>query len=508
MRRRAAGLLLAATIGPGCASEAAPDPQAIVVGLGNAPANLDPGVALDEASQRVHQLLFSSLLKFDDNLHVVPDLATRFETTDGRVYVAEIPAGVPFHDGRELTAEDVAYTFRRFLDPAFVSGRKGAYSDLERVEVLDRYTVAFHLRAPSAAFPSNVTSMGIVPVGTGSEASRQPIGSGPYRLVEFIPDASVTLAAFEDYYRGAPRNAGVVLKVVPDETMRGLELRKGDVDIVVNDIAPDIVHALAGEPQLSVQTGPGLDFGYIGINLRDPVLADRRVRQAISFAVDRTAIVRHLRRGLAQEAAGILPPISWAYASDVEPTPHDPARAGALLDEAGLRDPDGDGPAPRLHLTLKTSTAETYRLQAAVIQEQLAEVGIDLEIKSYEFATLFADVIGGNVQLYTLVFVGGSVANPDILRRVFHSAQIPPLGFNRGHYRNPEVDRLLDAATGTLDRDVGLRAYLDVQRLIAGDVPVVSLWTRRNVVVAQRDLEGITLSPLGDYEFLRLVERR
>ncbi|HUL73901.1 MAG TPA: ABC transporter substrate-binding protein [Vicinamibacterales bacterium] len=504
MRCRAAVAALGLCGAAACADVSHPRDR-IVIAMANSPTNLDPGIGLDEASQKLHQLLFSSLLKIDDSLRVVPDLAVRFEARDDRTYVAEIPRGVHFHDGREMTSADVVFTFRRFLDPAFVSGRKGAYRGLESVEALDRYTTAFHLRAPSASFPINLV-MGIVPAGTGPDAGRRPIGSGPYRLAEFVPDDHVSLTAFAGYYGGAPANAGLDFRTVPDETMRGLELRKGSVDLVVNDLSPDLVEGLRAEGRLTVVTGPGTDYAYVGLNLRDPALRDLRVRQAIGYAIDQRAIVTYLRRGLAEPATGIVPPMSWAYAPDVFRFSHDPDKARALLDEAGYRDPDGAGPAPRLHLTLHTSTDERYRLQAAVIQQDLRDVGIALDVRSSEFATLMADVIKGNVQLYTLQFVG--ITDPDMLRRAFYSTQTPPEGFNRGHYHNDEVDRLIDAATSASDEATRRADYQQAQRVIAADAPIISLWYKTNVAVAQPSLTGVTLTPTADFVFLKNVARR
>lgn len=498
----AAALLLPATAG--CRAEPQAGGGPIVVALANSPTNLDPGIGIDEASQKLHQLLFRSLVKIDADLRVVPDLATRFDTTDFLNYAAEIPPGVRFHDGREMTAEDIVYTFRRFLDPKFTSPRKGAYSALAAIEPTGRYTVTFTLKAPSASFPINLI-MGIVPAGTGAEAVRTPIGSGPYKLAEFVPDDHVTLAPFADAYGGAPANPGLVFKVVPDETMRGLELRKGSVDLVVNDLSPDLVHSLERDPELAVTTGPGTDYAYIGMNLRDPALADARVRQAIAYAVDNDAIIQYLRRGLARRATGVVPSMSWAYEDDVVRYDRDPARARALLDDAGVRDPDGDGPEPRLRLTLKTSTAEAYRLQAAVLQQHLAEVGIAIDVRSYEFATLMTDVVRGNVQLYTLQYVG--VTDPDMLRRAFHSEQVPPNGFNRGHYKNAEVDALLADASAALDEARRREVYGRIQKIVAADAPYVSLWAKTNVAVARASLEGITLSPIADFMFLRYVRR-
>ena len=501
---RAAAVVLALLGISACGPERTAPPDVIVVALANSPVNLDPAIGADEASQRMHQLLFSSLLKIDDSLRVVPDLATRFETTDHQTYVAGIPAGVRFHDGREMTAEDVAFTFRRFLDPAFTSGRKGAYRALERIDVIDRRTVAFRLTEPSVSFPINLV-MGIVPAGTGPEAARAPIGSGPYQLAEFVLDDRVLLTPFAGSYQGPARNSGLLFKVVPDETMRGLELRKGSVDLVVNDLSPDLVHGLEEQAGLQVVTAPGTDFAYLGFNVRDPLLADVRIRRAIGFAIDYDAIVTYLRRGLARPASSLVPSISWAARPGPPAFAHDPARARALLDEAGFPDPDGDGPAPRFPLTLKTSTAEAYRVQAAVIQQDLADVGIALEIRSYEFATLFADVVRGNVQLYTLQFVG--ITDPDMLRRVYHSSQMPPNGFNRSGYANAEVDRLIEAAGAALDEDRRRALYQQVQEIVAHEAPLLGLWAKTNVAVAQPDLRGITLSPTADFSVLARVSR-
>lgn len=486
----------------GCGGATPRPADVIVVGMANSPTNFDPAVGLDEASQKVHQLLFSSLLKIDDDLRVVPDLALSIAQPDPSTYVVELPTGVKFHDGRTLTARDVAFTFRRFLDPKFISGRKGAYRALTRVEVIDDTHVSFHLAEPSAAFPVNLV-MGIVPEGTGAEAARAPIGSGPYRLEQFVPDDVTRLVAFEGYYQGAPSNRGVVLRVIPDETMRGLELRKGSIDLVVNDLSPDIVEGLKQRAELQVVTAPGTDYAYLGFNLRDPVLQNRALRLAIGYAVDTQAIVTYLRRGLASPATTIVPPMSWAHNSSVFQFTRDLDRARQLLDEAGYPDPDGAGPLPRLRLTLKTSTAEAYRLQAAVLQQQLSEVGVALDIRSYEFATLFADVLRGNVQLYTLQWVG--VTDPDMLRRVFHSSQIPPAGFNRGYYANPEADRLIDAATAALDEAERGRLYRQAQNVIAADAPYISLWYKTNVAVGAARLRGLHLTATSDFSFLRLV---
>jgi len=362
----------------------------------------------------------------------------------------------------------------------------------------------FHLREPFASFPVNLV-MGIVPSGTPAGAPAR-VGAGPYRFVRMQADDRVELAPFSGYFAGAPRNAGVILRVIPDDTMRGLELQTGALDVVINDLAPDIVRALQQDGRLQVVTSPGLDYAYVGINLRDPVLADVRVRRALGMGVNSAAIIEHLRRRLAVPATGIIPPMSWAYAPDVAPTPYDPAQARRLLDEAGHPDPDGDGPGPRLRLTLKTSTAEFVRLQATVIQQDLARIGVAVDVRAYEFATLYADVLKGRFQLFTLQWVG--VSDPDMLRRVFHSAQMPPAGFNRGFFTDPQVDALIDEATRTADLSTRTARYVEVQHRIAAAAPYVGLWTKVNVAVTQPWIHGLHLTPQANFAALRLVTKQ
>jgi peptide/nickel transport system substrate-binding protein len=495
--------LLAAAVG--CSRPGPADPRVITIAVFAAPNTFDPRVGTDEVSQKVFQLVYDNLLNLDDQLRVAPGLATHWEQPDERTFDLHVRRGVRFHDGRELTSADVAYTFNSLIDPAFVSARRGAYSALDRVEAVNPYLARFHLKEPSGSFLIQLV-MPIIPAGSGAELRARPVGTGPYQFVRYAVDDRLELAAFSAYYDGAPQNAGVVLKIVPDEIMRGLELKKGTVDVVVNDISPDTVERFRDEGSMQIAASSGTDYAYIGLNLRDGALADKRVRHAIGYAIDRTAIIKYLRRGLAQPAVSVVPPSSWAFAGSAFQFTHDPARARALLDEAGFPDPDGDGPRPRMQLSLKVSTNEFYRLQAAVIQQDLRNVGIDLDVRSYEFATLSKDVASGNFQLVTLQWVG--ISDPDMLRRVFHSKQMPPVGFNRGFYANPEVDRLIDEATAAADFETRRRLYQQVQHAVTEDAPYISLWYKTNVAVAQHELTGLRLTPLAAFTFLKDVTRQ
>jgi peptide/nickel transport system substrate-binding protein len=496
-----AGVLTAATM---ACTESRPPGNVVILGTTNSATNLDPRVGTDEASQKIHQLIFNTLVHIDSQLRVVPELAESIEHPDPLTYVARLRHGVLFHNGRELTSDDVVYTFRSFLDPTF-KGRSGAYRVLAAVTALDPYTVEFKLKNPLNSFPVNLV-MGIVQAGSGSANARTPIGTGPYRLKEFVPDDHVSLSAFDQYYDGRPRNDGILLKVIPDDTMRGLELRKGSVDLIVNDLSPDIVWQLQREGRVQVETAPGTDYAYIGLNLSDPILSHVEVRKAIGYAIDRDAIVKYLRRGFATTAVGIVPPMSWAFERNVFDFRHDPAEAERLLDAAGFRDPDGPGPLPRFRLSLKTSTTEVYRIQAAAIQHDLARVGIAIDVRSSEFQTLSADVLRGNFEMYTLQFVG--VTDPDILRLVYHSQQVPPTGLNRVRYRNADVDRFIEGAAAATDEDQRRALYAQAQQRIAQDVPYIALWYKTNVAIFQPDIHGVTLSPIADFTFLRGVYRQ
>jgi peptide/nickel transport system substrate-binding protein len=493
----------------GCsASEAPRHPDVITIAVRSGPNTLDPRLSNDEGTQRLSQLVYSPLLQHGNDLRIGPALAQRLDNPDPLTYIVHLRRGVRFHDGHELTSRDVVYTFKSIFDPATVSPFRGSFRALKDVAALDDYTVVFTLSEPFAAFPIQLTGVPpVVPADAGDSLRTFPIGTGPYRFVRYDSDDTLVLSAFEGYWDGLPNNAGIVMKVVPDDTMRGLELRKGSTDLVVNDLPPDIVHQLEKSDQFSIERSPGLDFFYLGFNLRDPVLADVRVRHAIGYATNRDAIISYLRRGLGRPAVGLIPDLAWAFEPDVFRFAYDPDRAGRLLDEAGFPDPDGGGPAPRLRLSLRISTNEETRLQATAIQHDLKMVGIALDVRSYEFATFYSDVVKGNFQLFALQWVGGAMIDPDMLRRVFHSREVPPEGFNRGYYRNPHVDQMLDLATTALDEGTRKRYYSAAQKLIAADAPYIPIWSKTNVIVAQKGLEGLHLSPAGDFTALRDVRR-
>src|SRR5262245_46977950 len=263
----------------GCLKRPVGNPRAIVVAITSGPSNFDPRVATDDSTQKIQQLIFNNLMDLDADLRVGPGLAQRLDNPDPTTYVATLRQGVRFHDGHELTSADVVYTFNSFIDPEFISTRKVAFRGLAKVEARDRYTVVFTLKEPFLSFPYALVIPG-VPDGAGADFRNHPVGTGPYTFVSYAVDDRLELAPFDGYFGGKPPNDGMILRIVPDELMRGLELQKGTVDVVINDIGPDIVYQLAASDRLAVTTAPGTDYQYIGLNMHDRALADVRVRQA------------------------------------------------------------------------------------------------------------------------------------------------------------------------------------------------------------------------------------
>jgi peptide/nickel transport system substrate-binding protein len=341
--------------------------------------------------------------------------------------------------------------------------------------------------------------VGVVPRGSPADFNRAPVGSGPFRFVHARQDEDVVLERNNDYFRGAPAIARVTFRIVPEATVRALELRKGTADIELTSLSPDMVPVLAREPHLEVTEQPGTIFGYVGINFQDAALSHREVRQALAYATDRETMIKYLWRGQAHLANGLLPPNHWAYDPNVPQYEYNPARAESLLDSAGFVRPRNG--AARFKLTLKTSTEDLSRLTAAALQDQWRRVGIDLELRPLEFATLFSDVSRGDFQLCYLRWVGAN-NDPDIFEYVFHSKKIPPEGANRGHYRNPRLDALLEAVRVESDREKRKKLCGEVQEIVASDLPYLPLWFTDNISVHRRGLGPVNLSPSNDYDFL------
>jgi len=470
----------------------------------SSPANLDPRIGTDAQSERIYKLIFDSLLVRDEHFNLQPSLAESWQVPDPQTYIFHLRRDVRFQDGRPLLARDVKWTFDSMMDGTVITPKSSTFRFVDRIETPDEHTVAFHLKEPFAALLWNVSdgAIGIVPYGSAKDFHAHPIGSGPFRLGRLEQDREVVLERNGDYWGRVPRIQRVEFHVVPDSTTRALELRKGSADVVLTALTADMIETLKKESQLVVRQSPGTVYSYLAMNLRDPILKDVRVRQALAYAIDRRPMMHYLWRDEVRPANSILPPQHWAYNGAVPTYDHNPAEAKRLLDEAGH--PAGaDG--IRFHLSMKTSTEESTRLFAAVLQQQLREVGIALDIRTFEFATFYADVQKGAFQLYSLRWVGGN-EDPDIFEHVFYSKSIPPQRANRGYYANPRVDALIDAGRRELDQQKRREIYGELQRILAADLPYINLWYYENVVVHSARVTDMTISPSGNYDFLRTAE--
>jgi peptide/nickel transport system substrate-binding protein len=486
----------------GCARK--PDPNTLVMVIESSPTNLDPRVGVDAQSERIDTLLFDSLVHRDDHFNLQPWLADSWEIPNAQTYVFHLHHGVRFHNGQPLTARDVKWTFDSLLSGKIRSAKTSTYAPVDRIDAPDDYSVVFHLKEPFAPMLWNLSdgAIGIVPYGSGDDFNRKPIGSGPFRFVRAQMDKEVVIERNPEYWAMPAKLQRVEFKVIPDATTRALELRKRSADIALNSLVADTVVALQRDRELTVTKSDGTIYAYLAMNLRDPILKDVRVRHAIAYAINVEPIIHYLLRDQARPAYSVLPPQHWAYDTDVAKYPHDPARARQILDDAGYRPTSGI----RFHLTMKTSTDESTRLLAAVLQQQLREAGIALDIRTFEFATFFADVTKGAYQIHSLRWVGGSNLDPDIFEHVFDSASFAPKRANRTFYSNPRVDELIREARGTVDQQKRKTIYDEVQRILAEDLPYINLWYLDNVLVHTNRVRGIELSPSGNYDFLRTAE--
>jgi peptide/nickel transport system substrate-binding protein len=480
------------------------DPASLTFLIEANPVNLDPRFATDSQSQRLDGLIFNSLLARDAQMNLHGDLAASWEAPDPLTYIFHLKPSVRFHDGRPLTSADVKFTFDFILDPANKSPKRGGFRQISKIDAPDPLTVIFHLNAPYASFLWNLipSAAGIVPANAGSDFSRHPIGSGPFRFVSQSQDEDVQLARNPNYFADPPAIETIHFRVVPDAVVRALELRKGSADLEMSSLSPDLTPVLVRRPSLTLSHRPGTNLLYLGVNMEDSLLAHREIRQALAFATDREALVKFLLHGQAQVAAGILPPNHWAYEADVAQYRADAVRAEKLLDSAGYpRAANG----VRFRLTLKTSTEEQARLIGAALQEQWRKVGIDLELRPLEFATLLSDSVRGNFQLTLLRWVGAN-NDPDVFEFVFSAKRFPPDGANRGHYRNPRIDLLTDQIRAEMDREKRKALCSEVQRILADDLPYLPLWFTDVVSVHRRELGDLPLSPTGDYDFLNTLK--
>jgi len=475
----------------------------VVFLIETSPTNLDPRIGTDAQSEHIDELLFDGLVVRDASFRVAPGLAERWDEPDPRTLIFHLHPDVRFSDGRPLTSRDVVWTLKSMRDGTIVTAKGASYASVASMDAPDAQTVVLHLKYPDNFLLTNLSSgaMGIVPYGSGHDFWQHPVGSGPFRFVSQEIDKEVVVERNPLSWQpqsGQGNIQHVRFAVVPDPITRALELRKGSADLESNSLLPDMFPVLAKEKHLEIESVGGTQVQYIAFNTVDPILRDARVRQAIACAIDIPLILKTLQDGRAKPAVSLLPQTHWAWTGDVARYDYDPKRAISLLDAAGYK-PGAGG--VRVRLTMKTSTDEGTRLLAATLQQQLAQAGIALDIRSFESATYIQDLMRGSFQIYALRWIGGN-EQPDIFAYAFSTARIPPKGANRVRYHNPELDALLDDASASTDQARRRSDYVQVQQILARDLPAFNLWYKDSIVVHNRRLSGISISPSGSFEFL------
>ncbi|MGD8999853.1 MAG: ABC transporter substrate-binding protein [Granulosicoccaceae bacterium] len=477
------------------ACSASESPHAIRFALSTAPVSLDPRHATDATSARLNRLLYARLVDFDAQSRVVPALA-HWQQLDTQHYRFVLHDRYRhFHNGQTLQATDVAATYAYVLDAANGSPYRAPLAHISRIEVLDNDTIDFYLDRPDALFVERLT-IGVMPaelIAQGHDFHRQPIGSGAFRFVAHNGAGDISLERIAD------RQQFRFLEV-RDPTVRVLKLLRGEVDMLQNDVAPELINWLADREGIRLQRRHGSNFSYLGINHAEPALSDRRVREAIACAIDRQQLIRYLLADGARPAQSLLPPEHWAGHPDL-PKQHCTAReASALLRQAGY---DAHN-KPRL--VYKTSTDPLRVRLATVVREQLNSAGFDVQVQSLDWGTFYADIKSGNFELYSLTWVG--IRSPDSFEYIFHSRSLPPAGANRGRYVNQQADTLIDTALAQTNVKAMLPSLLALQQLLNEDLVYVPLWYEDHVVAMREQLTGYMLSADGNYDGLANVSLR
>jgi peptide/nickel transport system substrate-binding protein len=458
-------------------------------GLATAPTNFDPRFATDAASARINRLLYERLVDFDDRFQPIPALARWTEISPRHYRFVLNSPGSTFHDGTPVTATDVKATYEFILDPENLSAHRMSLTLIESIETPNSHTIDFYLTRPEPLFPSYLV-IGILParlVGQKHPFQTNPIGSGPFAFRERPNDTELHLTRLAD-------NQMMKFLHIPDPTVRVLKFLAGEIDMMQNDLPPELVEYLAQQEGVHIQRHPGSNFSYLGFNLQHPLTQQLPIRQAIAHAIDREALIHYVLGDGAQPAAALLLPTHWAGHPALTGYSYNPSKAQSLLAQAGYT------PANPLRLTYKTSS-DPFRIRiATIIQDQLARVGIHVDLRSYDWGTFYGDIKAGRFEMYSLSWVG--IHTPDIFSYVFHSRSIPPKGANRGRFVDKHADDLMNQAELALTLRSKKNLYQQLQAYLLEALPYIPLWYQDHVFIAQENLKGYRVAIDGNYDSL------
>ncbi len=448
--------------------------------IAQAPLNLDPRYATDAASERVNRLIYQPLVDFDAASKPLPVLATWRLISPTQYQFTLQSNRAPFHHQTALTALDIKATYDSILRLKD-SPHTAEFANIKNIKVINNESVLFELKQADNHFPSKLI-IGILPadlIAKNHDFAHYPIGNGALKFVRW--DNKLVLERVKD-------NQPIILTEVKDPTVRVLKLLRGEADLIQGDLPPELVKHLQNQPEITVKTTIGANFSYLGLNMQDATLQNIKVRQAIAHAVDREAIIRQVMVQQSRVASVILPPEHYTNAnSNLATDDYNPEKAKQLLREAGIKLP--------LKLIYKTST-DAQRLRfATILQAQMAQAGIDLQIKSLDWGTFFADVKQGNFQLFGLTWVG--IKTPEIYAKAFGSKNFPPNGFNRGKYADKTLDSLLakedwPAATARIHQQL----------------PYIPLWYEGQFAAMRNDIQHYAPKSDGNWDDLTNISRQ
>ena len=470
----------------GCAEK---NRNSIAFGLNTTPVTLDPRFVTDAVSYRITRLIYKSLIGFDDQFQAVPDLANWKQLSSSHYRFTLKNKNRKFHDGTYLSAKDVKATYDFVLNPKNVSPHKGSMRMIEEIEIIDDNTIDFKLSQIDPLFPGRLV-IGIVPeklILSQHDFNKKPIGSGPLRFMSRTDESSLRLGRIKD-------NQVIEFITLKDATVRVLKLLRGEIDLVQGDLPPEIIAWLDKKKSVAIKKKRGDTFTYIGFNLEDTTTGNRLVRKAIAHAIDRDAIIKYIKGGAARKAGTLLATEHWAGRADLVGVQYDPQESQRLLVKAGFNEIN------KLKISYKTTSKPDSLRLATIIQDQLKRVGIEVNIRSYDWGTFYGDIKEGRFQMYSLAWVG--LKMPDIFRYAFHSQSIPPNGANRGRFVDEKVDSIIEIAE--LESSIERQAdyYRELQKLLFDALPYVPLWYEDNVLAIRNSVQGYVLNTDGNFDSL------
>ena len=484
--------------------------DALIVGSIGEPSVLVPMLAGDSASHDIAGLVFNGLVKYDTDLSVIGDLAESWDiSNDGLVITFHLRKGVKWTDGVEFTADDVMYGYKTIIDEKTPTAYSEDFKQVTKAEVLGRYTFRVTYAKPFAPALTSWGDLVVLPKHllegkdiTKSPLTRKPVGMGPYKLTQWVPGQEVILDSNRDYFEGRPYIDRYIYRIIPDSATMFLELRAGGIDMM--GLTP-VQYTKQTESEF-FRTNfrkyryPTFAYTYMGFNLKHPFFQDRRVRQAIAYAIDKAEIVDVVLYGLGTPATGPYVPHTWPYNPEVKKYEYNPAKARRLLEEAGWHDRNGDGTLEKdgkpFTFTIFTNMGNSLRMNTAtIIQWRLAKVGIKVDIRALEWSTFINEFI--DKRRFEAVILGWSISLDPDQYDIWYSGKTKEKEFNFVSYQNPEVDRLLEEGRRTFDIEERKKAYYRIQEILAEDLPYIFLYVPDATPIVQARFKGIKPSPIG-----------